>query len=217
MDLLDFARGPAIQVAIYIFLAGSLWRLFGILLLQRKPDYSELRNTGKLRAALKVIWNRAFTAPEFRMATRYTRIVGYTMHIGLFVTVFLFVPHIVFFKGLIGIDWPGLPNNVIFFVGVITVGVGIAILIRRMTHPVLRLISNFDDYFSWFVTMLPVITGLIMPIRFGIRWETLLAIHILSVALLLIWIPFSKLSHVFLLIVSRGTTGAIIERRGART
>ena len=217
MDLLEFARGPALQVAIYICLAGSLWRLSGILLLQRRPDYSEPRTEGKLRAALKVIWNRAFTAPEFRKATKYTRIVGYTMHIGLFVTIFLFVPHIVFFKGLIGIDWPGLPNNVIFFVGVITVGVGIAILIRRMTHPVLRLISNFDDYFSWFVTLLPLVTGLIMPIRFGVRWETLLAIHILSVALLLIWLPFSKLAHAFLIIFSRGTTGAILERRGART
>ena len=217
MDLLEFARGPALQVAIYIFLAGSLWRLSGILLLQRKPDRSEPRNTGRLRGVLKVIWTRAFMAPEFRNATRYSRIVGYTLHIGLFVTIFFFVPHIVFFKGLMGIDWPGLPNNVIFFVGVITVGVGIAILIRRLTHPVLRLISNFDDYFSWLVTMLPVITGLIMPIRFGIRWETLLAIHILSVALLLIWLPFGKLAHTFLLFVSRGTTGAILVRRGAKT
>jgi len=217
MNLLEFARGPALQVAVYIFIIGSLWRLLGILWLQKKRDFSERRNGRKIRGALKVIWNRAFTAPVFREATKHARFMGYTLHIGLFVTVFLFIPHIVFFKGLIGIDWPGLPNNVIFFVGVITVGVGVAILIRRMTHPVLRLISNFDDYFSWLVTLLPVITGLIMPIRFGVRWETLLAIHILSVALLLIWIPFSKLSHAFLLIVSRGTTGAILERRGART
>ncbi len=90
-------------------------------------------------------------------------------------------------------------------------------MVRRLTHPVLKLLSNFDDYFSWLVTILPVITGLIIPIRFGVRYETLLAIHILSVALLLVWLPFSKLAHTFLIFVSRGTTGAILERRGAKT
>jgi nitrate reductase gamma subunit len=217
MDLLDFARGPALQVAIYVFIAGSLWRVLGVLLLQRKADHSDPRQPGGFRGALKVIWSRSFTAPAFSKQTKYPKILGYFLHIGLFITVFFFVPHIVFIKGLFGISWPGLPNNAIYFVGVITVAVGIALLVRRMTHPVLKLISNFDDYFSWLVTMLPVITGLIMPIRFGIRYETLLAIHILSVALLLIWLPFSKLAHTYFVFISRGTTGALIERRGART
>jgi len=217
MDLLDFARGPAMQVAVYIFIAGSLWRVFGVLLLQRKPDYSEARRPGGIVAALKMIWSRSFTAPAFKKSTKYAKVLGYSLHIGLFITVFFFVPHIVFFKDIFGISWPGLPNDVIFFVGVITVGVGVALLIRRMTHPVLKLISNFDDYFSWLVTLLPVFTGLIMPIRFGIRFETLLAVHILSVALLLVWLPFGKLAHTYFLFITRGTTGAILERRGART
>lgn len=217
MDLLDFARGSAMQVAIYIFIAGSLWRVLGVLWLQRKADHSLARATGGLAGALKVIWSRGFTAPVFKSRTMYPKILGYALHIGLFITVFFFVPHIEFFKGLFGLSWAGLPNNAIFFIGVITVGVGLALLIRRMTHPVLKLISNFDDYFSWFVTLLPLFTGLIMPIRFGIRFETLLAIHILSVALLLIWLPFSKLAHTYFVFIARGTTGAILERRGAKT
>lgn len=217
MDLLELARGPVIQIAVYVLLIGSLWRLLGILFLQQKPDFSEPRQAGGLRGALKVIWTRAFTAPVFKKATVYSKVLAYTLHIGLFVTIFFFVPHIVFFTDVFGVSWPGLPNNVIFLVGVITVGVALALLIRRITHPVLRLISNFDDYFSWFVTILPVVTGLIMPIRFGVRFETLLAIHIFSVALLLVWLPFGKLAHTFLVFVSRGTTGAILERRGAKT
>jgi nitrate reductase gamma subunit len=217
MDLLEFSRGPALQVAVYVFLIGSLWRLFGILLLQQKPDYSEPRGRGGLRGALKVIWSRSFTAPVFKKATTYSKTINYLLHIGLFITIFFFVPHIVFFTDILGLSWPGLPNDAIFFIGVITVGVALALLVRRITHPVMRLISNFDDYFSWMVTILPVITGLIMPIRFGVRFETLLAIHILSVALLLVWLPFSKLAHSFLIFFSRGTTGAILERRGAKT
>ena len=217
MDLLDFARGPALQVAAYILVAGIIWRLVGIIMLKEKPEFSEPRKPGGLMAALKVIYTRSFTAAPFKRATLYPKMLGYVLHIGFFVVIFLFVPHIVFFEGFLGFDWPGVPNNVIYLSGVATVVAGLALLVRRLTDPVLKLISNFDDYFSWFVTMLPIVTGLIMPVRMGVRYETLLAIHILSVAVLMIWLPFGKLGHTFLVFVTRGTTGMVFERRGAKT
>jgi nitrate reductase gamma subunit len=217
MDLLDFARGPALQVAAYILVAGVLWRLIGILLLKEKPEFSEPRKPGGFMAALKVIYTRSFTAAPFKRATLYPKMLAYVLHIGFFAVIFLFVPHIVFFEGFLGFDWPGLPNNVIYLSGVAAVVAGLALLVRRLTDPVLKLISNFDDYFSWFVTLLPIVTGLIMPVRMGVRYETLLAIHILSVAVLMIWLPFGKLGHTFLVFVTRGTTGMVFERRGAKT
>ena len=217
MDLLEFARGPALQVAAYVLVAGVLWRLVGIILLKEKPEFSEPRQPGGFMAALKVIYTRSFTASPFKRATLYPKMLAYVLHIGLFIVVFLFVPHIVFFAGFLGFDWPGLPNNVIYFAGVAAVVAGAALLVRRVTHPVLKLISNFDDYFSWFVTLLPIVTGLLMPVRLGVRYETLLAIHILSVAVLMIWLPFGKLGHTFLVFVTRGTTGMVFERRGAKT
>ena len=217
MDLLDFARGPALQVAAYILVAGVLWRLVGILLLKEKPEFSDPRKPGGFMAALKVIYTRSFTAAPFKRATLYPKMLAYVLHIGFFAVIFLFVPHIVFFEGFLGFGWPGLPNNVIYLSGVAAVVAGLALLVRRLTDPVLKLISNFDDYFSWFVTLLPIVTGLIMPVRMGVRYETLLAIHILSVAVLMIWLPFGKLGHTFLVFVTRGTTGMVFERRGAKT
>ena len=217
MDLLEFAKGPALQVAAYILVAGTIWRIVGILLLKEKPDYSEPRQSGGLLAALKVIYTRSFSAQPFRRATMYPKMMAYVMHIGLFAVVFLFVPHIMFFEGFLGFEWPGLPNSMIFFFGVAAVVSGIALLVRRITNPVLRLISNFDDYFSWFVTIFPLVTGLMIPVRMGFRYETLLAIHILSVVLLMIWLPFGKLGHTFLVFITRGTTGMVFERRGAKT
>ena len=217
MDLLEFARGPALQFAAYILVAGVIWRLVGIIMLKEKPEFSEPRHPGGLMAALKVIYTRSFTAAPFKRATLYPKMLAYVLHIGLFVVVLLFVPHIVFFEGFLGFDWPGLPNNVIYFAGVAAVVAGIALLVRRLTHPVLRLISNFDDYLSWFITLLPLVTGLLMPVRMGVRYETLLAVHILSVAVLMIWLPFGKLGHTFLVFITRGTTGMVFERRGAKT
>lgn len=217
MDLLDFARGPALQVAAYILVAGVLWRFVGIVLLKKTPDYSEPRGKSGIGAALRMIWSRSFSAPAFKPATMFPGWMSSFMHIGLFVIIFLFTPHIVFFEGFLGFDWPGLPNNVIYVIGVATVASAIALLVRRLTSPVLKLISNFDDYLSWFMTVLPVVTGLLIPIRFGVRYETLLAIHILSVAALMVWLPFGKLGHSFLVFVTRGTTGMVFGHRGART
>jgi nitrate reductase gamma subunit len=123
-----------------------------------------------------------------------------------------------FFEGFLGFEWPGLPNSVIYVLGVAAVAASVALLVRRLTSPVLKLISNFDDYFSWFVTVLPIVTGLLIPVRPSfVRYEDLLAFHVLTVVLLMIWLPFGKLGHTFLVFVTRGTTGMVFERRGAKT
>jgi nitrate reductase gamma subunit len=118
-------------------------------------------------------------------------------------------------EGLTRLAWPNLPNAIIYLCGAITIGALIVVLGRRLSHPVLRLLSNFDDYFSWFFTIAPVVTGMLAVAHLGARYETLLAIHILSVALLLVWFPFGKLMHAALVFVSRGSTGALFERKGA--
>ncbi len=217
MSLYDFASGPALHAAAYVFLAGTLWRLIGILMLGEKPDFSAPRRSGGVAAAVRTIASRSFQKPVFRRATAYSNALSYVLHIGLFVTVFLFVPHIMFFEDIVGVDWPGLPDGVILAVSIATLVAGIALLVRRLTHPVLKLLSNFDDYFSWFVTVLPLATGLMMPFDLPLPYMTLLAIHMLSVALLLVWLPFGKLGHAFLVFLSRGRTGAILTRRGAKT
>ena len=217
MDLLEFARGSAIQWAAWILVAGTIWRIVGIVLLKKKVDYSDPRGPSGLGSALKVIYSRSFTAEPFKPATLYPKMLAYVMHLGLFAVVLLFVPHILFFESFLGFGWPGLPNSAIYVLGVAAIVSGVALLVRRMTSPVLKLISNFDDYFSWLMTLLPIATGLLIPLRLGVRYETLLAIHILSVAALLIWLPFGKLGHTFLVFITRGTTGMAFERRGAKT
>jgi hypothetical protein len=43
---------------------------------------------------------------------------------------------------------------------VLTLTLFLAVLFRRVTNRVMRLLSNFDDYFSWFITMLVMVTGI---------------------------------------------------------
>ena len=50
----------------------------------------------------------------------------------------------------------------------------------------------------------------------GARYETLMAIHLFSVEAFLIWIPFGKLMHFFLVFVTRSQTGAHLSHRGVQ-
>jgi nitrate reductase gamma subunit len=217
MDLLGFARGPALKVALAIFCLGVVWRIFGFALLRLRRDHNQPRTSmlGSWAGGLVTVGSRSWPHKEFIARTGAGEALGYSYHIGLFVVVLLFGPHIVFFGSLTGFTWPGLPSGLITVISVLTLTLFLAVLFRRVTHPVLRMLSNFDDYFSWFVTALVMVTGLAATAHVGGPYETLLAVHILSVDLLLVWFPFGKLMHAFYLIPSRALNGALLARKGA--
>jgi len=214
MTLLDFARGPALHWALVIFVIGVVWRLVGTLFLLRGADLSAPRGHGGILGALRTILNRSWPKPQFRRQTTMMLALGYAFHIGLFIVILLFVPHIEFFKGLLGLNWPGVSNDIVLISAVIAIGAMIALLVRRLTHPVQKLISTADDYVSWVMTFLPLVTGLLANAHLGGRYETMLALHFLSVEAFLIWFPFGKLMHTFFVFPSRGQMGAKYGRRG---
>jgi nitrate reductase gamma subunit len=215
LDLLGFARGPALQWSLLILVFGVAWRLAGVLLLRAKVDLSEPRSAASVAGGLRMIWARMWPKPEFMRASIIDLALGYAFHVGLFIVIFFGLPHILFIKSATGLSWPNLPNGAVFFVGAVALAALVALLVHRLATPVKRLLSNFDDYFSWFVTAAPLATGLLAAAHVGARYETLLALHILSVELLFVWLPFGKLMHTFWAFISRGTTGAAFARKGA--
>ena len=226
MDLLAFARGPGMQWATTIFVIGVIWRLVGILLLRGRKVLSAPRST-KPWKGLRLLALRSWPRKEFLEGTAFGEIMGYTFHIGLFVALLFYLPHVLFFediwKSLLGVnfhrvfgfDWPTLPGGLIYFFSAVSVAALIAVLIHRIFDPVKRMISNFDDYFSWFVTITPIVTGMVAYGHFGAPYPTLLAVHLLSVELLLIWFPFGKLMHAFTIFAARAVQGVAFERKGA--
>ncbi|MBI1217316.1 MAG: nitrate reductase [Rhodobacteraceae bacterium] len=218
MSLLDFARGPAIEVALAVFTLGVMWRLISLLGLPWAKDRT-VRRAGApsdFSAGVSGFIRHLWVPKGFGMTSRFALINGYVFHLGLAIIFFGFVQHILFLRGLFGVSWPGLPTSVISIAAVVTLGSLVAALVRRMTSPVMRLISTANDYFTWLITTLPVLTGLLAVSHLGARYETLLAIHILTVAALLIWFPFGKLMHAFLVFLTRAETGVFYGRRGVK-
>lgn len=216
MTLLDFARGPGLEWSLYILVAGSLLRLFGIFWMRSKTDLSQPRSDATTGAGMRTIVSRMWTRKEFRPKTLFPLLIAYGMHIGLAVVVFLFVPHILFIEGLLGISWPGLPNDIIMLAGTITIASIVALWVRRFNIPMLRIITTWDDHVALLLTLLPILTGMAAYAHLTSDYEFMLGLHLITVELLFIWFPFGKLFHAVLWIPSRFKLGAAFARRGVK-
>jgi nitrate reductase gamma subunit len=222
MGLLEFARGPALWISLLVLVAGTLWRIVATFRLGTRPDHSAPRSTRRLAGILRGIFARMIPREEFRGAM--PRIFnGYLYHVGLAVIAFGFLPHIQFIERLTGLAWPALPAPVMYVAAALTIVALLMALQDRLGDPVLRLLSGFDDYFSWFVVFLPLLTGMAAMSGWSPQaapgeppvYRLALAVHLLSVELLFLWLPFGKLSHAVLVFFSRGVTGAALARKGA--
>ncbi len=215
-EFLLWVRGPAFNAATFIMLAGIVVRFMEIYMMGRKTDLAEARGSAAA-GGMHTMWRRSIPDAGTFHRSGFTIIAGYIFHIGLFIVIFLFVPHILVFEKATGLSWGGLPSNIIDATSVVTIIALLAVLIHRIKDPVTRLLSDFSDYLVWFVTILPLITGYLAFHRVGLSGPMMIALHILSVELLMVLFPFTKLSHAFTLWMARWYNGAIAGRKGVQS
>ncbi|MGC2458067.1 MAG: hypothetical protein WA435_08725 [Gallionellaceae bacterium] len=210
---LTWVRSTGLDIALGIFALGTLWRLFEIYSLGRKPDLAVPRHRAGA-SGLHTMFRRSVPPPGMFKRSAISYVAGYVFHIGLFVIVFLFAQHIKLIQGLTGLSWPGLPAQFIDATAVVTLATMLLVLVERINQPVKRFLSTFEDYAAWALTFLPVLTGYLAARHLLLPYTLMLALHILSVELLLIFLPFTKLMHVFTLWGSRWYNGDVNGRKG---
>ena len=224
MDLLDWARGPLLYGALIVFTLGISWRVMAFFRLPATPNSvapprQAFGTVKAMSAALMRTWPRR-TLPQ--SATLVT-LNPYVFHIGLALVFFGYAPHIAFIRRLTGVGWPALPDMVMYLSAAATIISLLLALMFRLTDPVLKKISRADDMVTWAVTMLPLMTGMAVvgasPSDFPLYkpafvYRDPIALHLLSLELLLVWFPFGKLMHAFLVLPARMQLATFLGRRG---
>jgi hypothetical protein len=222
VTLLDLARGPLFFLAFVILIAGIAWRVTGLVLFRWRRDLSRPRSAGLLPplvGGLRLVALRSVPPHDLEKHITFQHFTGYAWHIGWFVTFLFLGAHLPFIRSILGFGWPNLPNGVLLVITAITLGILVTLYVRRLFHPVLRVITDADDHISVLLTIFPLITGIAAfghwsP--FGLRYETVLAIHLLSVEALMVWLPFGKIFHFVTGLLTRFRLGAALIRRGVR-
>lgn len=213
MQFLTWVRGTGLNIAVGLFLLGVAWRLIEIYSLGRKKDLAAPRHTPGA-SGWHTVFRRSVPPPGMLKRSPVSYIGGYTFHTGLAIVVFFFAPHIKLIEGMTGLSWPALPSQFVDLVAVITLAAMVVVLADRINKPVKRYLSTFEDWFTWTVTFLPVLTGWMAVQHLLLPYTTMLALHILSVEILLVVLPFTKLFHAFTLFGSRWYNGAVNGHKG---
>jgi nitrate reductase gamma subunit len=217
-DILAFARGPFFQVALLIFIAGMVYRLVRVILLGWKADKVPPRGSkvgGVGISFLKgiIIWPFVPWVKNTFSRNPLIYLAGGLFHLGLFVVLILGTAHMLVWKSLLGFGWPTLPLPIVDWLAAGAIVAMIALFINRLVNPVLKLISGPAEWLNLLLVFLPMVTGYIMTHHLWFRYEVLFSLHMITVDVLLIWIPLSRISHFMFYFFSKAIHGADFGKR----
>ena len=218
MDLYDFVEGPLLWIAFLVFVIGSILRAALFFYVSAKMDRALYRYfSWKYVLATLGQWllplNKTIAKNPVYM------ILMYVFHLCLIIVPIWLGGHVALWEeSRFGWSWATLPDAWTLWMTRILLTIAVFLLLRRMILPDLRLISTASDYILLIVTALPFLTGHFLTHGYldsvGFMGDHMKLIHILSGELMLIVIPFTKLSHFILFFFSRGSTAIEFGRRG---
>ena len=146
-------------------------------------------------------------------------ILAYIFHICLIIVPIWFSGHISLWEeSRFEWSWTPIPDGLADWMTLIFLAIALFFFLRRVISADIRLLSTFSDYLLIVVTALPFVTGYFLTHgtidNIGFLGENIQIIHMLAGELMLILIPFTKLSHFVLFFFSRGATAIEFGRRG---
>jgi nitrate reductase gamma subunit len=218
-SVLEFTRGPLFYTALLIFVGGMVYRLVNVIGLGWNKDRVPTKGsktTGVVKSFLKgiLIWPFIPWVKNTFKKNPLIYIGGGLFHLGLLVVIFLGTAHMLVWKSLLGFGWPTLPLPIVDWLAAVAIIAMVILLINRIVNPVLRLISGPAEYLAWLFVFLPLVTGYIMTHHLWLKYEALFSLHMISVDLLLIWIPLSRISHFMFYFFARVIHGQEFGKRG---
>jgi nitrate reductase gamma subunit len=218
-SILEFARGPFFQVALFIFIAGMLFRFTRIVLLGWDRD--RVPNKGSKLGGVAKAYAKALLILPFLPWVKNTfnrnpiiYLAGGLFHLGLFVVIFLGTAHMLVWKSLLGFGWATLPLPIVDWFAAVAIVAMIALFVNRLVNPVLKLITGPAEWLNLLIVFVPMVTGYMMTHHLLQPYEMLYSWHMLAVDVLLIWIPLSRISHFMFFFFARTIHGAQFGKRG---
>lgn len=203
----DFVSGPLAWLAFILFIGGSLYRLIHLMVLVHKKEkfiYSYI----SLRYALRSIahWITPFATENMRRHPVLT-IVAFAFHICLILTPIFLLAHVTLVEESWNISWWTLPEGAAQIMTIAVIAGCVFFLVRRMIRPEVRYVTYTSDYVILAIVAAPFVTGLLAYYQW-FAYQIFMILHILSGEVMLVAIPFTRLSHMLFAPLTRAYMGS---------
>ena len=207
-DVYSFVTGPLAWVAFIIFLGGCLWRLISMIrLVNEKEKFIFTYMSWKYSLRSIFHWIIPFATENWRRHPVLT-VVTFAFHLCLiFAPIFLLAHVILWSESWLGISYWTLPDGVVDVMTLIVIGACIFFLVRRLTLPEVQFVTSASDYVILAIVAAPFITGFIAYHQW-FNYQVMLILHIIAGEIMLIAIPFTRLSHMIFSPFTRAYMGS---------
>jgi hypothetical protein len=222
LEILGLARGPLFTGALWFFMLGMLLRLGLVLRSGWRHQRPPIKSGGVGLAGGNILasfWRGLLVLPFIPWLkgawsrSRVTYLAGGIFHLGLLAVLLLSKAHIAVWKELTTLSWPALPKPVMGWLSAFALLAMLALLVNRLRDPLLRLLSGAGEWLNWLLVFLPMLSGFILARQWWLPFEAAYALHMLSVDLLLVWIPLSRIAHFMFYFISRSIHGLEFGKR----
>ena len=206
-SIYNFISGPLVWITFIVFIGGSLYRLIRMISLAKKKEsfiFSYLSLKYSLRSILH--WITPFATVNMRKHPVMT-IASFAFHICLFLTPIFLLAHIILLDESWNVSWWSLPDVIADIMTLIVLVSCIFFLFRRLKFPEVKFVSTASDYVLLAVVAAPFITGF-MAFHLWFAYQLFFILHILSGEIMLMLIPFTRLSHMIFALFTRAYMGS---------
>ena len=203
----NIVRGPFAWLDFIIFIGGSIYRLIKLISLVHKKEpfiYSYMSLKYGLRSILR--WSTPFATENMRKHPALT-IVAFAFHICLILTPIFLLAHVMLVDESWNLSWWTLPDGAAEIMTLIVIAGCVFFLVRRLVNPEVQYVTSASDFIILAIVAAPFITGLIAYYQwFG--YQFFMILHILSGEIMLVAIPFTRLSHMWFAPLTRAYMGS---------
>ena len=206
-DIYNFVCGPLAWLAFILFFGGCLYRLIGLLILVNKKEkfiFSYMSLKYSLRSILH--WIVPFATENWRRHPVLT-IVTFAFHISLIAAPIFLLSHNILWDEAWNIRWWSLPDSVADAMTVIVIAGCIYFLVRRLTQPEVKFVTSASDFVLLAIVSAPFITGFLAYHQW-FAYKFFAISHIIAGEVMLVAIPFTRLSHMIFSPLTRAYMGS---------
>ena len=205
-----FVTGPLAWITFLVFSFGLIWRFIwyarGLNWQADRVAYTEYAVYGVKGALRSIIaWLIPFGTHSWRFYPIFTVLV-FVFHIGLLITPLFLLGHNLLLEERWGFSLPAIPEALADILTVAMMVAGVFILLRRIALSQVRILTTPYDLLVLVIAIAPFFTGFLAHQQVG-NYNFWLIAHILSGEIMLMAIPFTKLSHFLLFFLSRAQLG----------